>query len=48
MRIPLDQRIAEGIARGKPLIDILPEYREHFRELYVQIAASVGQIERTS
>jgi MinD superfamily P-loop ATPase len=48
MRIPLDQRIAEGIARGRPLIDIVPEYRERFRELYRRIVARVGQRERTS
>jgi MinD superfamily P-loop ATPase len=37
MRIPLDQRIAEGIARGMPLVHILPEYTERFRELHKQI-----------
>jgi MinD superfamily P-loop ATPase len=42
MRIPLDQRIAVGIARGRPLIDVLPEYRERFRELYTRIVASAG------
>jgi len=38
MRIPLDQRIAAGIARGKPLIDIQPQYIEQFRALYARIA----------
>ena len=33
MRIPLDQRIAQGIARGVPLIDILPEYVRRFQSL---------------
>ena len=37
MRIPLDQRIAAGIARGIPLTHILPEYIERFRDLYTKI-----------
>jgi MinD superfamily P-loop ATPase len=37
MRIPLDQRIAQGIARGKTLISILPEYEEQFRDLFTRI-----------
>jgi MinD superfamily P-loop ATPase len=37
MRIPLDRRIAEGIAEGQPLVDIRPEYREKFRQLHQQI-----------
>jgi MinD superfamily P-loop ATPase len=41
MRIPLDQRIAEGIARGRPLVHILPAYVERFRALYTQIAEIV-------
>jgi hypothetical protein len=43
MRIPLDQRIAEGIARGKPLVHILPEYTARFRELYKQIVRIVSE-----
>jgi len=41
MRIPLDQRIAEGTARGIPLVDIRPEYVEQFRTLYAQIVEFV-------
>jgi MinD superfamily P-loop ATPase len=41
MHIPLDQRIAEGIARGRPLVHILPAYVERFRALYAQIAEIV-------
>jgi MinD superfamily P-loop ATPase len=41
MRIPLDQRIAEGIARGRPLIHILPAYVERFQALYAQIVEIV-------
>lgn len=41
MRIPLDQRIAEGTARGIPLVDIRPEYVEQFQSLYAQIVEIV-------
>jgi MinD superfamily P-loop ATPase len=38
MRIPLERKIGEGIARGKSLIDIYPEFREPFHLLYTQIS----------
>ncbi len=41
MRIPLDQRIAEGIARGIALVDIQPEYIGRFQALYAQIVEIV-------
>jgi MinD superfamily P-loop ATPase len=37
MRIPLDREIGQGIARGKPLIAVRPEYADRFRDLYRQI-----------
>lgn len=37
MRIPLDQAIGAGIAQGKPLVTIRPEYGGRFRSLYRQI-----------
>jgi MinD superfamily P-loop ATPase len=37
MRIPLDREIGAGIAQGKPLVVIWPEYADRFRELYRQI-----------
>ena len=46
MRIPLDQRIAKGIARGTPLIDVLPEYVRQFRSLYAQIVQLVARDQR--
>lgn len=46
MRIPLDQRIAQGIARGTPLIDVLPEYVRQFRSLYAQIVQLVARDQR--
>jgi len=33
LTIPEDRRIAEAYARGQMLVDVLPEYRTHFREL---------------
>ncbi len=40
MRIPLDQRIAEGIARGIPLIDARPEYADRFRQMYQRMLSN--------
>jgi MinD superfamily P-loop ATPase len=37
MRIPLDRTIGAGIAQGKPLVAIRPEYIDRFRDLYRQI-----------
>ncbi len=37
MRIPLDRTIAEGLARGKPLVEIYPKYAECFQQMYLQI-----------
>jgi MinD superfamily P-loop ATPase len=41
MRIPLDRRIAKGIARGTPLVHILPQYTNEFRTLYARITEIV-------
>ena len=50
MRIPLDQRIAEGIARGVPLVHIQPEYVPKFQDLYAQIVNIVktSEVVRTA
>jgi MinD superfamily P-loop ATPase len=37
MRIPLDRRIAEAYSEGTPLVEVMPEYREQFRNLYADI-----------
>jgi MinD superfamily P-loop ATPase len=37
MRIPLDRELGAGIAQGKPLVTIWPEYVDRFRDLYGQI-----------
>ena len=41
MRIPLKREIGHGIAQGKSLIEICPEYETQFQELYTQIANQV-------
>ena len=37
MRIPLERRIGEAVARGHALVEALPEYLPQFRQLYDQI-----------
>jgi MinD superfamily P-loop ATPase len=41
MRIPLDREIGAGIAQGKTLIEIRPEYQAQFQEMYAWITAEV-------
>jgi hypothetical protein len=37
MEIPEDRQIAEAYSRGEMMIDIIPEYREKFQELFAKI-----------
>ena len=37
MEIPFDRRIAEAYSRGRPLVDIIPEWKERFLSLYRRI-----------
>lgn len=37
MEIPFDRRIAEAYSRGKAIIDVMPEWKERFLELYRRI-----------
>lgn len=37
MRIPMDRRIGESIARGEMLVEAFPEYLQQFRDLHSQI-----------
>jgi MinD superfamily P-loop ATPase len=43
MRVPMDRRIAEALARGQPLIDILPEYGPKFQDLFRQIQTIIAE-----
>lgn len=46
MEIPFDQRIAEIYSRGDVFAEVLPEWKEKFRNLYRRIEASVALNER--
>jgi MinD superfamily P-loop ATPase len=37
LRIPFERAIAEGVAQGKTLVDIHPEYGSLFRQMFMQI-----------
>jgi MinD superfamily P-loop ATPase len=37
MEIPFDRKIAEAYSMGKPLVDIMPEWKERFLSLYHRI-----------
>jgi MinD superfamily P-loop ATPase len=37
MRVPFERTIAEGVARGKTLIEIYPEYGDQFRKMFTKI-----------
>jgi len=39
MRIPMERAIAEGVAQGKTLVDIHPEYGDLFRQMLMQITS---------
>lgn len=39
MRIPMERRFAEGIAQGKTLIEIAPEYQDIFKQVLAQLMA---------
>ncbi len=41
LRIPFERAIAEGIAQGRTLVDIRPEYRQRFRDVMAAILAQV-------
>lgn len=43
MEIPFDRRIAVAYSKGELLVDVLPEYREHFRNLHDRIKEIVNR-----
>jgi len=43
MRIPMDRRIAEALARGESLVAAFPEYLDRFRDLYDRIVKTYRQ-----
>lgn len=40
LRIPFERAIAEGVAQGKTLVDIYPEYKDRFRQIVAEIAVN--------
>ena len=44
MEIPLDQKLGEGLARGKTLLEIYPTYWEEFTTLFNDILMITGEI----
>jgi hypothetical protein len=43
MRIPMERRIGESIARGQTLIEAFPEYLQPFRDLHNHICMLIGE-----
>jgi MinD superfamily P-loop ATPase len=41
LRIPFEREIAEGIAQGKTLVEIHPEYGDRFRRMFTQISGQL-------
>jgi MinD superfamily P-loop ATPase len=41
MEIPFDRRIAEAYSRGEMLVDVIPEWKERFLDLYHRIEAKL-------
>ncbi len=39
MHVPFERAIAEGVACGRPLVEIHPEYAHRFRQMMIQITA---------
>jgi len=39
LRIPFERAIAEGVAQGKTLVGIHPEYGDRFRQMFMKIAS---------
>ena len=48
MRIPLDRRIGEAIARGVTIVESFPEYVPHFQELYDRILSLSEEQQQTA
>lgn len=41
LRIPFERAIAEGVAQGRTLVEIHPDYTRRFRDLYAHISATI-------
>jgi len=43
MEIPFDRRIAEAYSRGEMLVEVMPEWKEHFKSLFHRIEDLVAK-----
>lgn len=46
MRIPLERKIGQGLAEGKSLLEIKPEYESRFQQLHLQIGEALSIVGR--
>ncbi|MGB9735493.1 MAG: ATP-binding protein [bacterium] len=44
MKIPFDRKIAEAYSQGTPMINILPEYKHSFKELFYTITTMTQKV----
>ena len=44
MRIPYERHIAEGLASGRTLIEIFPEYKKTFAQIFEKIGSSLASV----
>lgn len=47
VQIPLERKIGQGIAQGKSLLEIKPEYENRFLQLYLQIIEALSIVGRS-
>ena len=47
MQIPLEREIGQGIAQGKSLLEIKPEYEKRFLQLHLQISEALSIVDRS-
>ncbi len=47
MQIPLERKIGQGLAQGKSLLEIKPEYENRFLQLYLQIIEALSIVDRS-
>ncbi len=47
MQIPLEREIGQGIAQGKSLLEIKPEYEKRFQQLHLQISEALSIVDRS-
>lgn len=43
LRIPFDRSIAEGVAQGKTLVEIYPDYKHKLRQMYAELSTQLNK-----